>query len=351
MTWAVSAHELDEGVEERRRMLGERRAPDTLERLARALRWVDDLEESRRVFHEAAVAQVQSVEQHGRPSAATHSRTAGYFALAGELEPAREWAARAIDELLEPRDPYGDVRPEESRHRDAGEAVELWYVSGEPDRALTLAREQGIRNRAVELIEAERDRDVDAVDAVIGGLTTRLVAERVPPHVAGGHPIGAWDWLELAFETRAGTAGEPTPTHREMLERTGLLGGGPSRRVARLEEGGVDRFTVDASDGSPIEATVDRERADWIEITLDPREEHYLSLGFDWYDDRGYRSELYLEPESSPQVGLPYVGTDFGEAVDAAADWLDGRDVLGRDGTWAARTLRQITKDLPVRES
>ena len=97
--------------------------------------------------------------------------------------------------------------------------------------------------------------------------------------------------------------------------------------------------------GSPIEATVDRERADWIEITLDPREEHYLSLGFDWYDDRGYRSELYFEPESSPQAGLPYVVATSARRS-TRPYWLDGRDALGRDGTWAARTLRQITSYL-----
>ena len=45
---------------------------------------------------------------------------------------------------------------------------------------------------------------------------------------------------------------------------------------------------------------------------------------------------------------LPYEGTDFREAVDAAADWLAGGPVQGRDGSWAARTLREVTRELPV---
>jgi hypothetical protein len=57
---------------------------------------------------------------------------------------------------------------------------------------------------------------------------------------------------------------------------------------------------------------------------------------------------LYVERESCPQDTLPYEGTDFREAIDAAADWLAGPDLYGRDGTWAARTLTEITKDLPV---
>jgi hypothetical protein len=39
-------------------------------------------------------------------------------------------------------------------------------------------------------------------------------------------------------------------------------------------------------------------------------------------------------------IVLPFQGPDFAEAVDAAADWFDGTDYHGRDGTWAARTLR-----------
>ena len=141
------------------------------------------------VFH-AAVAQVQSVEQHGRPSAATHSRTAWATSRWPVSSSRRASGPRARSTSCSSRAIHTATSgPRKSRHRDAGEAVELWYVSGDPVlRALRLREEQGIRNRAVELIEAERDRDVDAVDAVIGGLTTRLVAERVPLHAAGGHP-------------------------------------------------------------------------------------------------------------------------------------------------------------------
>ena len=116
-----------------------------------------------------------------------------------------------------------------------------------------------------------------------------------------------------------------------------------------MEPGGIDRFAVTAADGGAIEASVNRETDDWIEITLDPREPHYLALAFGWDDDWGYQGELYLDRESSAQGDLPYEGRDFREAIAATADWFEGEDVFGRDGTWAARTLTAITRDLPVR--
>ena len=106
-----------------------------------------------------------------------------------------------------------------------------------------------------------------------------------------------------------------------------------------------------AADGSPIEASVDRETDDWIEITLDPRHPHYLALAFSWDEEWGYQGELYVDRESSAQGNLPYEGRDFREAIAATIDWLDGKNLFGRDGTWAARTLAKISKDLPVREA
>jgi hypothetical protein len=82
---------------------------------------------------------------------------------------------------------------------------------------------------------------------------------------------------------------------------------------------------------------------------LDPRDEHYLALLLSWGDVYGYEMSVALDSESSPQAQLPYEGTDFREAVAAAADWLSADDdVWGRDGSWAARTLLETTRDLPV---
>ena len=347
MSWTIAEQELARGVEQARGELEEYRDWDTLELLARAMRWADELTESRRLFHEAATDAVATITQHGQYAGDVCSRTAGYFALAGELEPAREWAARAVEDFLAPRDVHGDGKPADLLLRDAGFAVETLAVCELGEQALALAAQTGVRNLAVELIEAQRDGNVDAV---VERLTRALAAERVPPYDAyAQYPVHVWDWLEFAFVARARLAGEPVPSHRQMLERAGLLGDGASGRVVRLEAGGVDRFSVLASDGTPIEATVARESAASVEITLDPRGPHYLAIGFYWPFDDGYRLDLYIAPNSSSQQALPYQGTDFREAVEATADWLDGQDLFGRDGSWAARTLTAITKDLPVR--
>jgi hypothetical protein len=266
---------------------------------------------------------------------------------------------RAVDDLVRRRDAEGQLKSEDLLRRDASDAVKTLYVCGELDRALALACEHRVENLVVDLIEAERAGNLGRCDAAIDGLVAGLVSDRVAPSSASGrHPIHSWDWLEVCFEVRARIAGEPVPSHAVMLERAGLLGPGPSRRVVRPEPGGVDRFAVTAADGTAIEASVDRRNADVIDIYLDPREddrgyEHYLALGFDWISDgQGYVVRLYTEPSSSPQDVLPYEGPDFRAAVEAAADWLDGlgADAYGRDGTWAARILVQVTKDLPVTE-
>ena len=48
-----------------------------------------------------------------------------------------------------------------------GFVVETLYVCDLPEQALALAAETGVRNAAVEPVEAERDRGADAIDAVV----------------------------------------------------------------------------------------------------------------------------------------------------------------------------------------
>src|SRR3954470_10955674 len=95
MAWQVSSAELAEGVAARRRQLADGRAWDSFERLARGLRWIDELEESRRYFHAAAVDLIARIERRGRGDGTTRAQTAGFFALAGEERDAREWGVRA----------------------------------------------------------------------------------------------------------------------------------------------------------------------------------------------------------------------------------------------------------------
>ena len=282
---------------------------------------------------------IERIETPGRGDAVSRSQIAGLFVLAGEVDTACEWGSRAAEEFVRNGNRYG-----------AYDAAATLYVCGEPDQAVKVGREHGVEHICLDLVRAERDGDLATCDGVVVRLLDGIVSNRVPPSQASGqHPIHDWDWLELTYELRARLAGESPPSHADMLERAGLLGAGPSRRVVRLEAGGPDRFAVTAADGTAIEASIERSDPDAITIVLDPRSSHYLELGLDWQPEaQGYVTLLYTEPESSPQDTLPYQGADFGEAINAAADWLAGPDLYGRDGTWAARTLTEITTNLPV---
>lgn len=334
MAWQLSVEELGDGVREQRERVAGRRSWRTLEQLARGLRWVDLQRESERLFLEAAHDVIERVERQGRGSADMRSRTAGFFTLAGHPKPALEWGRRAVELFT---------------GRAAHDVVDTLYVAGDPEQALAIARKHDIRPWAVELIEAERDGK--RCDAFAARLVRHLVAGRTAPsESSGSHPIGLWDWLELAYLTDARITGEPTPSHTEMLTRAGLLAAARRpRRVARVEPGGVDHFPVTAADGTAIEATIDRSSADHVEIVLDPRHDHYFVLTFSWDVILGYVGRVYIEPLTSPQDVLPHDSQDFAEAIEAAVDWLDDLGELwDRDGPWAARTLRGVTQALPL---
>jgi hypothetical protein len=330
MTWTVSRRQLNEGVSARRRHVGTDRPWVTLEMLARGLRWAGEAAESRRLFGEAALDLIARDEREGLSSGASRSRIAGFFALAGEHERARLWGLRAASDLA-PHD-----------------AVATLYVCGEPELAfaLALAREYEPRTLVFELLQAERCGDLERCDAAIQRLVARIAAARIAPcDASGGQPIDDWDWLELCFAARTRITGERPFCHAEILERTGLAGRGPSLRVARLCAADVKRFPVTSADNTWIVAAVDRRNPDFVRVELDPRPDHYLVLAFDWIDDdQGYVIRVYTEPLTSPADVLPYEGRDFREAVVAAADWLDGMDVYGRDGSWAARTLLDVAE-------
>ena len=134
-----------------------------------------------------------------------------------------------------------------------------------------------------------------------------------------------------------------------MLRRTGWLAEAPVvQRAVRVQAGGVDRVPITGADDAPIEAIVDRQDADYVELRLDQRPEHYLAIGFAWSHARGYHARLYTEPLTSPAFDFPHDSRDFTDTVDAAAAWLESVDLGNRDGSWAARTLRDLTAQLPL---
>lgn len=343
MAWTISLPELAEGVHLRREFVAERPTWGRIELLARGLRWIDELAESQELFRRAAVDVIERIDVPGRGDGTSRARTAGFFALAGAHDEAREWAQRATTSWLQ------SGRPDE---RDLVDAVDTLYAAGEAEPALALARAHAVRSAGVELLEAECDGDLARCDAFAAATARELNGERALPFDSSGMaPLNTWDWLELAYLVRARIAGDPAPAHAEVLRRTGWLVEPPVvRRVVRVQAGGVDRVPITGADDAPIQAIVDRQDADYVELRLDPRPEHYLAIGVDWSPARGHHARLYTEPLTSPAFDFPHDDRDFTETVDAAAAWLESVNLGDRDGSWAARTLRELAARLPLSE-
>jgi hypothetical protein len=162
-----------------------------------------------------------------------------------------------VKDLLRERYSGDDPFSRERARERVSAAVDTLYACGEPEEALALAREHGVDRPGLGLLEAERDHDLARCDAAIRRLTNSISLGRLEPTARSGlYPLHQRDWLEAGFVVRARVAGEPAPSHAVMLERAGLLGPGASRRVVRVQPGGVDRFPVLAADGSEIEATL-----------------------------------------------------------------------------------------------
>jgi hypothetical protein len=339
MGWELSASKLEQGVQKQRSRVAEDPAWDSYELLARGLRWIDEVDESRRYFLSAAHDVIERIEQRGRGKGSTRARTAGFLRLAGDLDQARKWAVLAIDGLLE--------------RGEAACAVETLYAGGDGPAALELAQRHKLRPLAVELAEAERDGNVSRLEAVAKQPAREIVAGRFAPFEAGGaYPLDAWDWLELAHLARARASGEPAPTHIEILQRSGLLGPERSPRVTRVLPGGPIEIAVTGPDGAEIVTTVDRESPDYVEIRLDPRPQSYLALGFDWTAIDGYTAQLFVEPQSSPQQVLPAQGKDFRDVAMGAVDWLESTgEFWERDLAWAARALGDVVARMPLHDS
>jgi hypothetical protein len=85
---------------------------------------------------------------------------------------------------------YGGSEFEDYRLRGLREAIETLYVCGEHERARELARQQRVHHVSLDLIEAERGRDVAACERVIAQLVRGIVAKRTAPFEGfGQRPI------------------------------------------------------------------------------------------------------------------------------------------------------------------
>lgn len=330
-----------ESVQAQRELVALMRSWVVLEALARGLRWIDEVAESERTFHDAAVDLIERVEQAGDGDAYSRARTAGFLVLAGEPDSAREWGVRAADTW---------ERAGDSVEHDGAATVDTLLIVGERERAVALARAHGLRSRGLELLEAEADGDAQRCEALIATLVADLRADRsVPVDGSGESPVDTWDWLELAHLARARIVSEPAPTYTEMLSRSGVLEAAPrERRTVRIVGGDVERFSVAGADGVTVEAVVDRRDPACVEVRLEPRTAGYLAIRFLWTDGRGYHARLRTTPQGGDDHVFNAESPDVREVVGAAVDWLAAGELRVRDGPWAARTLRDVAARLPL---
>jgi hypothetical protein len=338
MAWGIDRKGLEAGREEMRARVAERASHRVLEQLARAHRWLDEEEEARRRFREAAADLEQRIEVPGRGDAASRGRTGGLLRQAGEEEAARVWFERALASL--------DV----ASPRDAGRVAALRFLLGDPEGALVaaaLAEEPDpILDPIVELARARRDRDPDAAVRARDGLARLIGAERTPPFDESGSPdLTLFDWLEEAFRVEADLRGEPPPDHATMLERAGLAkavkGGAPDDVPDWPPPPGRHALRRATPDGAEVDATIEVDDDNDGVFVLDPRAGLTVRLIKEFGEYR-VRIEWGDDEDGFYEQDLDHRTPGFRTGVDAATGWLRAYAPDPPGGEWAAETLAAL---------
>ena len=337
MAWGVDRHELEAGRDEMRGLAAERASHHVLEQLARAHRWLDEDEEARRRFREAAADLEERIEARGRGDASSRGRTGGLLQQAGEVEAARAWFGRALASL--------DV----ASPRDANRVAPLRYLLGDPEGALVaaaLAEEPDpILDPIVELARARRDRDPEAAARARDGIARLIRAGRTPPFDESGSPdMTLFDWLEEAFRVEADLRGEPPPDHATMLGRAGLAkGGAPDDVPDWPPPPGRNALRRTTPDGAEVEATVEVDDDNDGVFRVDPRPGIELTVRLiKEFGEYRVRIEWGDDEDGWYEQDLDHRTPGFRTGVDAAADWLLAHAPDPPGGEGAAETLRAL---------
>jgi hypothetical protein len=338
MTWGLDRATLQAGRDETAELVAEKPSHYRLEELARAHRWLDEDEEARRRFREAADDLEARFETPGGGDAWSRGRTGGFLLLAGDDDAARAWFQRALD----------------SGPRTAVDEAALLYLLGDPVAAMEATRRADERLPLLETIEslarARAARDPDAATLARDAAVAALRAERLPPHQTSGAPhLTLWDWLEEAFRVEAELGGEPVPDHAAMLERAGLAAAASRKRTRRRKTPdwppppGRHAVRRRTPDGAEVEAVVTVGEDGDIDLLVDPRPGIELRVRLilqfgqflvriEWGDDE--------EGWTEEDLSHPYEG--FRAACEAAADWLGAYAPDPPGGAWAAETVRAL---------
>jgi hypothetical protein len=225
VSWGINLEDLAASRDVLRDELADRADSHTLEQLANAHRWLDEEDEARRRFAEAADAAEAEFARWEREDPSALSRIGTLRLRAGDAGAASGWLDRAA---------AVEDRPDR--------LAPLSYLRGDADAAARHARSvlaeepppypwmDGI----AALARARRDGDAAAAEEAVAHFATAVRADRTRPDEASGSAdLSLLGWLDQAFRVRAALTGEDPPDHRAMLEAAGLLRAEPDPESRR----------------------------------------------------------------------------------------------------------------------
>ena len=335
MAWGIDRRGLEAGREEMRALAAERASHRVLEQLARAHQWLDEDEQARRYFREAAADLEERIEARGRGGAASRGRTGGLLHQAGQEEAARAWFERALGSL------------DAASPRDANEVATLRYLLGDAEGALVAAalaaEPDPILEPVATLAQARRDRDPEAAARARDAVAGLIRAGRTPPYDESGSPdLTLFDWLEEAFRVEADLRGEPRPDHAAMLDRANLSRAMKGGEVPDWPPpAGRHALARTTPGGEGVEATVEVDDDNDGVFVLDPRAGLTVRL-IKEYGEYRVRIGWGDDEEGWYEEDLDHRTPGFRSGFDAAADWLLAHAPDPPGGAWAAETLRAL---------
>ena len=221
MSWGVNLEDVARARDALLAEVAEHPNNHPLERLARAHRWLEEEDEARRRFREAA-------EQLETVLVPLGARGHGFD------QPHRLAAvARARSRRRAPVVRACGTDPDASR-RDRGGSR---YLSGVDAQAIEYAARAAAEEETpyprieavATLAAARRDRRAEPAAEAVQRFTAVIGDDRVPPdEESGSSTLSLFDWLEESFRVRSALRGEPVPDHRAMLDEAGLLRARPA---------------------------------------------------------------------------------------------------------------------------
>jgi tetratricopeptide (TPR) repeat protein len=303
VSWGVNLEELAAARDELAVEVGERAGSHTLERLARAHRWLGEEDAARARFLQAAAAAQAALERSGRDDAGAVSRIGSLLWRARDEAAAAPWLERAARTLTRADDAaalsylrgdyetavehaeraIADERAMGEADEPRGGGGERPAAGGADDGGLVGGAPGGVADSpypwaeaVAALAAARRDSDPARAAAAADRFAALIREERVlPDEESGSSELSLFDWLAEAARARAELEGRDGPAHASVLEQAGLLRAerGPQRPRPQPDAGparpGSATIAYPGPDGGEVHPSVTVDDARDIHFVLD----------------------------------------------------------------------------------